>query len=264
MRVTVLGKSPSWADVDGACSGYLVQEGETSLLVDCGNGVFSKLRRFCDYVDIDAVVISHMHADHSLDLVPYSYALTYAPRQQPVPVPPWPGTDYPARPGLHIPEGGTEQLKILASLYGNDQLITNAFAPREYDPTDSLQIGLLNVRFHPVPHFVPTCAIEVSSAVTGGRFTYGADHSPDADYEGFAENTDLMMLESTLPRPEREGPRGHMTPSEAGAHAVKMNAGRLVLTHISDELDQTWAKAEAARVFAGPVEVAAEGAVYEL
>ncbi len=86
MQITVLGKSPSWQDADGACSGYLVQEGEYALLLDCGNGVFSKLRRFRDYVDIDAVLISHLHADHLLDLVPYSYALSYAPRQQPVPV----------------------------------------------------------------------------------------------------------------------------------------------------------------------------------
>ena len=100
MRITVLGKSPSWQDADGACSGYLVEEDGTRLLLDCGNGVFSKLRRFRDYIDVDAVVISHLHADHFLDLVPFAYALTYAPRQQPVPVDRWPGTDTPARPVL--------------------------------------------------------------------------------------------------------------------------------------------------------------------
>ena len=98
MRLTVLGKSPSWQDAGGACSGYLIQEGDTTVLIDCGNGVFSKLRERIDYVDVDAVVISHLHADHFLDLVPYAYALTYAPRQQPVPVDRWPGTDHPARP----------------------------------------------------------------------------------------------------------------------------------------------------------------------
>ena len=98
MRLTVLGKSPSWQDAGGACSGYLIEEGDTRLLVDCGNGVFAKLRKHVDYVDVDAVVISHLHADHFLDLVPYSYALTYAPRQQPVPVPRWPGTDHPGKP----------------------------------------------------------------------------------------------------------------------------------------------------------------------
>ena len=92
MRLTVLGKSPSWQDADGACSGYLLEEEGSTVLLDCGNGVFSKLRRFRDYTKVDAVVISHLHADHFLDLVPFSYALTYAPRQQPTPVDRWPGT----------------------------------------------------------------------------------------------------------------------------------------------------------------------------
>src|SRR3954464_10034295 len=82
MRLTVLGKSPSWQDADGACSGYLIEEQGTSVLLDCGNGVFSKLRRYRDYTRVDAVVISHLHADHFLDLVPFSYALTY-PRPPP-------------------------------------------------------------------------------------------------------------------------------------------------------------------------------------
>ena len=76
MRVTVLGKSPSWQDAGGACSGYLIEEGDTAVLMDCGNGVFSKLRRYRDYVAVDAVVLSHLHADHFLDLVPFIYALT--------------------------------------------------------------------------------------------------------------------------------------------------------------------------------------------
>ena len=86
MRITVLGKSPSWQDPGGACSGYLVEETGVVLLLDCGNGVFGKLRSRVDYVDVDVVVISHLHADHFLDLIPYAYALTYSPRQQPVPV----------------------------------------------------------------------------------------------------------------------------------------------------------------------------------
>src|SRR4051812_44499073 len=108
--VTVLGKSPSWQDADGACSGYLVEDEGVRLLLDCGNGVFAKLRGRRDYDAVDAVLISHLHADHFLDLVPYSYALTYGPRQQPVPVHVWPGTDHPARPLLHAPPGAREVL----------------------------------------------------------------------------------------------------------------------------------------------------------
>src|SRR5680860_997994 len=98
MKLTVLGKSPAWQDAGGACSGYLVAEERTTILVDCGNGVFGKLRGCHDYVDVDAIFISHLHADHFMDLVPYAFALTHAPRQQPVPVDRWPGTDNPSRP----------------------------------------------------------------------------------------------------------------------------------------------------------------------
>ncbi len=259
----MLGKSPAWQDADGACSGYLVEDGDACLLVDCGSGVFSKLRLFRDYVDVDAIVITHMHADHFLDLIPYASALTYAPRQQPVPVERWPGTDNPARPRLLVPPRATEILRTIASAGGQPYLLDQAFAMSEYDTAATVQVGTLSVRFQPVPHFLPSNAIQVHCAA-GGRFTFGADHGPTDALDGFADDSDLMILEATLPRPEREGPRGHLTPVEAGEHAARCGAGRLVLTHISDELDADWALAEAMRSFDGPVEVAREGAVYEV
>jgi ribonuclease BN (tRNA processing enzyme) len=262
VRVTVLGKSPSWQDAGGACSGYLVQEGDTTVLLDCGNGVFAKLRRFVDYVDVDAVVLSHLHADHFLDLVPYSYALTYAPRQQPVPVHVWPGTDDPARPLLHAPPGAQAVFRRVVGSWGNDDLIENAFHLREYDARDTIEVGPLRMRFCPVPHFLPTYAIEVTSSETPRRFTYGADCCPSDALVGFARDTDLLVVEATLPRPERTGIRGHLTPGEAGEHGRAAGARRLVLTHVSDELGERWAREEAERTFGGTVEVAREGAVY--
>jgi ribonuclease BN (tRNA processing enzyme) len=264
VRITVLGKSPSWQDVDGACSGYLVEEAGTCLLLDCGNGVFSKLRRFCDYVDVDAVVISHLHADHFLDLVPFAYALTYAPRQQPVAVDRWPGTDSPARPALHVPAGARATFRRVVGAWGNEDLIDKAFDVHEYGEDDVLEIGKLRVRFGEVPHFTATYAVEIASSDGGGRFTYGADSAPNEALVRFADGTDLLLIEATLPRPEREGPRGHLTPAEAGEHGSRARAGRLVLTHISDELDAGWAEAEARRAFAGDVSVAREGAAFEL
>src|SRR6185436_12614693 len=78
VRITVLGKSPAWQDAGGACSGYLVEAGDRCLLLDCGNGVFGKLRAARDFTRVCAVVISHLHADHFIDLVPYAYALAYS------------------------------------------------------------------------------------------------------------------------------------------------------------------------------------------
>ena len=263
MRITVLGKSPSWQDAGGACSGYLIEQGRTGLLLDCGNGVFSKLRRYRDYCALDAIVVSHMHADHFLDLIPFAYALTYAPRQQPVPVDRWPGVECAARPALHVPAGAREVLRKIVGSWGSDDLIDNAFEIREYDPSETIEVGPLRLRFHQVPHYTTTHAIEVSSNGSG-RFTYGADHSPTDELTAFAGGTDLLMVEATLPRPEREGPRGHLTPAEAGEHGRRAGARRLVLTHISDELDALWARRQAEATFGGPVEVAEEGAVYTL
>jgi ribonuclease BN (tRNA processing enzyme) len=261
VQITVLGKSPSWQDAGGACSGYLVEEDGYALLLDCGNGVFSKLRDHRDYVDVDAVLLSHLHADHFLDVIPFSYALTYAPRQQPVPVAGWPGTSEPARPELHAPAGATEMFRQIVGCWGNEDLVESAFALQEYRPWDELEAGPLRVRFREVPHFTPTFAIELSTA-EGTRFTYSADCSPNQELVDFAGGTDLLLIEATLPRPERTGQRGHLTPAEAGEHARRAGAKRMVITHFSDELDPEWARAQAAEAFDGQVELAHEGAVY--
>jgi ribonuclease BN (tRNA processing enzyme) len=264
MRLTVLGSSPSWQDAGGACSGYLVQEGDTNLLIDCGSGVFGKLRLQCDYVDVAAVVISHLHADHFFDLVPFASALTYAPRQQPVPVDRWPGTDSPARPELYAPAGALDVFRQASRAGGNERLIENAFGLHEYDASAQLEVGPLRLRFQQVPHYLDTFAICVSSVNGGGRVVYAADCSPNDVLTEFARAAEIMIVEATLPRPERTGVRGHLTPAEAGEHGRAAGAQRLLLTHISDELDWDWARDQAAASFGGPVELAREGAVYDL
>ncbi|MGE4428326.1 MAG: MBL fold metallo-hydrolase [Solirubrobacteraceae bacterium] len=265
MQLTVLGKSPAWQDVDGACSGYLLEEDGYHLLLECGNGVFGKLRMHVDYTDVDACVISHCHADHTLDLIPYTYALVFAPRQQPVPVPPWPGTDTPARPQLQLPPGGLKVMRTVMTAWGMPDLVERAFAASEYDPDEELVLGPLRLRFRAVPHFVPAYAVEIRSTVTGGRFVYGSDCAPNEDLVTFATGADLFMVEATLPRPERTGPRGHLTPSEAAEHARRAGVGRAVLTHISDEQDRGVAL-EQATAAAGdvPVELAEPGARYTI
>ena len=143
MRITVLGKSPAWQDADGACSGYLVEGGGQAVLLDCGPGVFAKLRRHVDYVDVDAVVISHLHADHILDLVPFASGLRYAPRQQPVPVAGNPGTDpsgaaAPARAAGRA-RGVLGAVRRRASMTADH--IELAFDVTVYDPADALRAG---------------------------------------------------------------------------------------------------------------------------
>ena len=251
MRITVLGKSPAWPDAGGACSGYLVQDGDTCLLVDCGSGVFSKLRAAVDYAEVDAVVISHLHADHLIDLIPFATALTFSPRATGV------------RPRLIVPPGAGEVLGAITAAVSQPGVLDGAFAITAYDPADTVGVGPLTIRFQPVPHYVPANAIEVCGT-SGGRFTFGADHAPTDALEDFARATDLLFLEATLLAPETDGPRGHMTAGEAGVVAAGCAAQRLVLTHISDELDAGHAIDAARQAYDGPIEVAREGAVYEV
>src|SRR3954453_13399016 len=265
MRLTVLGKSPSCQDADGACSGYLVEEGDTCLLVDCGNGVFSKLRRYRDYGAVTAVVVSHLHADHFLDLVPFSYALTYAPKRQPVPIQRWPGDPDPYKPRLICPPGSRETFRRIVGAWGNDDLIENAFELEEDSVDDKPQGGELTIEFTSGPHFTETFALKVhSSANGGGWLAYGADSSPNQDVVDFSRGADLLMIEATLPRPEGTGMRGHLTPREAGEHAKAAGVKRVLLTHMSDEMDELWARREAEAAFGGPVHIATEGAVFNI
>jgi ribonuclease BN (tRNA processing enzyme) len=263
VKITVLGKSPAWQDAGGACSGYLVEEGDTVALLDCGNGVFSKLREARDYLDVDAIFISHLHADHFFDLIPYAYALLFSPRRiAPGSVPaPSPGE----KPKLYAPPGSRAVFDAICKNFHDSPLIEFAFDLHEYDPSDTIAVGSLRVQFTEVPHWVQTCAMRVSSTANGsGNFTFGADCAPSQALIDFAQGTDLVMLESTLLEPETQRPRGHLCAGEAGEHAAKANAGRLVLTHISDELDAAKAKTDAATEYDGDVHMAVEGDIFEV
>ena len=151
----------------------------------------------------------------------------------------------------------------MVGAWGNEDLIENAFdmrrvraRRRDRDRHDALT-------FQDVPHFTETFAIDIASMNGGGRITYGADCSPNEQLVEFARDTDLLIVEATLPRPERTGIRGHLTPAEAGEHASRANVKQVLLTHVSDELDELWVRKCACRAFAGPISVAREGAVYE-
>jgi ribonuclease BN (tRNA processing enzyme) len=253
VRITVLGKSPSFPDAGGACSGYLVEAGGQRVLLDCGSGVFAKLRAVVDYADLDAVVISHLHADHILDLVPFASGIRYRP---------WAGD--PPRPRLIAPPGAPETFARLCE-GGNMTAdhIELAFALEVYDPADTFTLGDgLQVRFQPVPHYIEANAVEFAAG--GARFTFGADCGPSEDLARFAADTDLLMVEATLVEPEPPEDRGHLTPFEAGEHAAQAGAKRLVLTHFAAEVGADWVCSEAARAFGGPVDAAHEGAIYTL
>ena len=201
--------------------------------MDCGNGVFAKLRRFADYADVDAVVISHLHADHFLDLVPFSYALTYGPRRQPD-----------RRPALHAPPGARDMLpprRRRVGQRGPDR--EGVRAARVRPRARCSHAGPLSVRFQPVPHFVATNAIELRPrAGGGGRFTFGADCGPSEELCALRARHRPAADRGDAAGARARRPARPLTPAEAGEHGRKAGARRLVLTHLTDELDTAWVR----------------------
>lgn len=252
MRLTVLGKSPAWTDVGGACSGYLVEEGETVLLLDCGNGVFGKLRERVAYREVEAVVISHLHGDHTLDLAPFSYALTIGGGSE----------ERGEKPRLLTPLGGEAFMRRLTGTWNDEELIVDAFAIEEYEPQSEHTVGTLAIRTHPVPHVGATHAIEVT-APAGSRIVFGADGRYSDELIAAAAGADLLIAEATLPDPDPDQDF-HMSAEEAGRLAREAGAGSLVLTHVSDELDLDRALVRAREAFGGSVQVATGGLVVEV
>jgi ribonuclease BN (tRNA processing enzyme) len=251
MKLTVLGKSPSWQDAGGACSSYLVEDGETAMLIDCGSGALGKLRSVRDYRDIEAIVLSHFHADHLLDLIPLACALTYGPA----------ASEGLRAPRLIGPAGIGPYFERLGTAIDDPGLIVGAFALEEYEPGVAVGVGRLAVTAHSVVHIGATHAIEVDASP--GRIVFGADGRYSDELVRAASGAEVLIAEATLPEPD-PGQEIHMSAAEAGRLASAAGVGRLVLTHISDELDLDFALEQAHAAFSGPVEIAAEGSSYEV
>jgi ribonuclease BN (tRNA processing enzyme) len=252
MRLTILGKSPSWEDAGGACTAYLFEEGATKLMVDCGSGALGKLRARMDYRELDAIVISHFHADHLLDLIPLACALTYGPAS----------VDGSSPPRLIAPAGAEAFFLRLGAAIDDERLIVDAFPIEEYEPGDEVTVGEISVRSHSVPHIGPTHAIELT-APSGGRVVFGADGPFSQELIAAASRADVLLAEATLPEAD-PAQQVHMSAAEAGRLAREAGVGRLVLTHISDEIDTERSRRLAAEEFGGEVELAAEGRSYEV
>ncbi len=251
MKLTVVGASPSCPNAGGACSGYLFETHETALLVDCGPGVVGQLQKYLPYWELSAVVITHMHADHVLDLVPLRYGFRYSP-----------AASQHEPPRVYVPPKGRVKLERLFSVLDPAGAgLADVLLVGEYDPGARLRLGSLTVRFHPMRHYEPTWGVRVTDG--HAVVAYSGDTGPCDELMALAQGADLFLCEATMPtRSERDW--GHMTPAEAGEVARAAGARRLVLTHVWQELDRDELVREAHAHFGGPVEVATEGRVYEL
>lgn len=252
VEVTVLGGSAAGVSPGQGCSGYLVAHDDTRIVLDLGPGTLPELRLHTDYRTLDAVVLSHLHLDHMLDVFALRYALAYNPIPAPGPVRLW------------VPPGGVQFLRDAARVFAGAEgaaSFCDVFVLDEYDPAQPLAIGSLTLRFQPTVHYVPCWAIRVSTSDDAELF-YTADTGPAADLLPLATGASLVIAEGTAASnsPEPLATRGHLTPTEAARLARDAGADTLLLTHLWAENDPSAAVSEAQAVFGGPVLLASRGA----
>lgn len=235
-----------------ACSSYVVRTPEVEILLDCGPGALERLWRRGTLARLDAVIVSHMHQDHMLDLVPLSNQITQAAL----------GKDRANRLAVYVPrEDGLEVLGRLAHAVSDEpDRFATAFDLREYDAADRLRLGDLDVSFAPTAHRGACFAPRLSNGTAS--LVYGADGGPSPALEAHAAHAALLLIEATGVEPGVELERsGHMTGEQAADLARRAGARRLVLTHLSpwiDGHDSENLRRASAR-FPGRVELAHEG-----
>lgn len=250
VTLTVLGSAGSHTGKGRLCSGYLVRAGDTSVLLDAGNGSTANLQRFVALRDLDAIVISHRHIDHCIDLVGCFYALRFDPafRDRRLPI-----------------YAAAEVDETLTGLMSSDSSMRFAevFAHEQVGDGDRVQVGPLDLSFARTIHPPPTVATRLE--VEGRTLVYSADTAGGDDLVTFASGADLFLCDATWTGDAGDWPSGiHLTASGAGAVAREAGVGKLVLTHLAGATDRDRALSEAREVFDGPVELAEDLDVHAL
>lgn len=211
MKLTVLGNNGPYPGAGGACSGYLIEEEETKILIDCGNGVLSRLQKYVGLDMLNGIIISHLHGDHMADLLVLRYAADILQNKgmlnKPI--------------DLYIPFEPREDFNKLC--------YKNAFNMNEIIENDEIIIGSLTFSFKKMEHPVLTYAVKGKSK--NRTLVYSADTSYNENLIGFASNCDLLLCEAAIMDRDRGEKPVHLTPSESGDIALRAGAKRLFLTH---------------------------------
>lgn len=241
LTLTVLGCSGTYPQPGGACSGYLVRLGRTAVVVDLGSGTLANLQRHIDIGALDALVLTHEHPDHWLDLPLLRNAMRYVLDLADLPVYGTTGTERLA----------TEVISELAP----------TLRWHAVDADASVEVGDLRIRFDRTDHPVETLAVRADG---GGRsFLYSADTGSGWDPTAVGEGVDVLVCEASLPAGE-EDRFEHLSGRQAGAYAAAIRAGRLVLTHIAPGIDPEDQRRAASSEYDGPIEVASPGATFRI
>jgi ribonuclease BN (tRNA processing enzyme) len=240
MRLTVLGSAGTYPGARSGCSAYLVEQDGFRVLLDAGNGAVGGLQRHGDVFALDAVLLSHLHADHCVDLCAYTYARLYHPDGPRPPVALW---------------GPAGTLARLAGIFDSPPPdgLADSFAFHQLR-AGRFELGPFQVTAARMAHPAECYGVRLEA---GGRsLVYSADTGPTEALVGLARDADLLLCEASWPdRPDL--PAGvHMTGSQAGEHAAAAGVARLVITHLVPWVSEPEVRGAAERAFGAPVAVA--------
>lgn len=245
----MVGCSGSYAGPQSAASCYLVEHDGFRLVVDLGNGALGPLHRYLDPVDVDAVYLSHLHVDHCIDVCSFYVALQYRPG----------GFDGAAIP-VHGPAGTGGHLGRAYGTPDAEEHLQRLFDFREVAEGVG-EIGPFRVTTARMAH--PVTCFGVRLEADGVALAYTGDTAPTDAVVRLARGADLLLAEASFVDGDDNPPGLHLTGREAGAHASQAGVGRLVVTHVPPWHEPDRARAEAASAFAGSVDLAVPGAVYD-
>jgi len=250
MRLHVLGSSGGYPVPDNPCTGFLLEQGGTRIWMDAGNGTMAAVQRIVPLEQIDALVISHVHADHCADLFTLYVALRFR-------------MEGALRKPLWAPREVWEIVPRFLDPYGGGALkLEEAF---DFHPLeDGGEAEVAGVRFRCVrtAHPVETLALR---AEAGGRvLAYSADTGPAADLTGLARGADLFVCEACY-QDAAMGAPVHLSARQAAELGRRAEVRTLAPTHVWPTLDPQVSLREA-REAAGdvPVELASAGRVFEV
>jgi ribonuclease BN (tRNA processing enzyme) len=261
VRLTIVGCSGSFPGPDSAASCYLIEADGFRLLIDLGSGALGAVQRYASLYEIDAVCLSHLHADHCLDLCDYSVARSFHPDGPKPPIPVYAPAQAAERLGRALAADPAAGAGPGSHESGG---ITDTFGFVTLTP-GPMDIGPLRVTAAHMNHPVETFGFRLEHA--GRSLAYSADTGPTDALVALARDADVLLCEASfvagagaLPLPENL----HLTGRQAGQHAARAGVGQLVLTHLVPWNDQGRTLDEAGQAFSGPLSLAASGLGFTL
>jgi ribonuclease BN (tRNA processing enzyme) len=228
--------------------GLLLEDQGFSVALDLGTGTLSNLQRSVPHERLGALLITHQHLDHCLDLP----ALVLAREFHEGPLDPLP---------LYAPPGVFERISALEDREGVEEM-RQVLDVRAIAPGEGFEVGPFRVSTRLLPHMVPNAGFRLE--MDGRALAYTGDTGPSAEVEELARGADLLVAECSWLKPVEELGPFHLTAAQAGGHAARAGVASLMLTHFWPGMDRDAAREQAASAFDGEILLADEGVVIEV